>query len=81
MSEAACGCEAEKLFLDMQSGDVERISADTQRLETVVGYRSQMEIEVGVCRVVQGVFPNVRSPFESVMEFNGDFSPNHWGAR
>lgn len=31
--ETACGCEAEKIYLDMQPGDVVRTYADTSRLE------------------------------------------------
>lgn len=51
--EAACGREAEKIYLDMQPGDVPRTFADTQRLEEVVGYKPAMEIEEGVARFVQ----------------------------
>lgn len=50
--EAACGCEAEKVYLDMQPGDVPRTYADTQRLEQVVGYKPSMEIEEGMSRFV-----------------------------
>lgn len=51
--EAACGREAKKIYLDMQPGDVVRTYADTQRLETVVGYKPQMEIEEGMRRFVE----------------------------
>lgn len=51
--EMACGREAEKIYLDMQPGDVERTYADTQRLETVVGYKPQMGIEEGMRRFVE----------------------------
>lgn len=51
--EAACGREADKIYLDMQPGDVVRTYADTQRLEAVVGYKPQMEIEEGMRRFVE----------------------------
>src|SRR5690606_6113597 len=51
--ESACGREAKKIYLDMQPGDVVRTYADTQRLETVVGYKPQMEIEEGMRRFVE----------------------------
>lgn len=50
--ETATGKEAKKIMLDMQPGDVERTYADTSRLETVVGYKPQMEIEEGMARFV-----------------------------
>src|SRR5690554_6945694 len=46
--ESACGKEAKKIMLGMQPGDVERTYADTTRLETVVGYKPQTEIEDGI---------------------------------
>jgi len=51
--ESACGREAEKIFLDMQPGDVVRTYADTERLENVVGYKPTMEIEEGIARFVR----------------------------
>lgn len=50
--EAACGREAEKVYLEMQPGDVVRTYADTDRLESVVGYKPKMEIEEGIARFV-----------------------------
>lgn len=50
--EMATGKIADKIMLDMQPGDVERTYADTSRLETVVGYKPQMEIEEGMARFV-----------------------------
>ncbi len=46
--ETATGKEAERIMLGMQPGDVERTYADTTRLETVVGYKPQTEIEDGI---------------------------------
>lgn len=51
--ETACGREAEKIYLDMQPGDVVRTYADTDRLEAIVGYKPQMEIEEGIARFVK----------------------------
>ncbi|MBV4396120.1 NAD-dependent epimerase [Advenella alkanexedens] len=51
--ETACGCEAEKIYLDMQPGDVVRTYADTSRLEKIVGYKPAMEIEEGINRFVR----------------------------
>jgi UDP-glucuronate 4-epimerase len=50
--ETACGKEAEKIMLGMQPGDVERTYADTSRLENIVGYKPQTEIEDGIKRFV-----------------------------
>lgn len=50
--ETACGKDAEKIMLGMQPGDVERTYADTSRLETIVGYKPQTEIEDGIQRFV-----------------------------
>lgn len=50
--ETATGNIADKIMLDMQPGDVERTYADTSRLETVAGYKPQMEIEEGMDRFV-----------------------------
>lgn len=46
--ETACGREAEKIYLEMQPGDVVRTYADTSRLENIVGYKPAMEIEEGI---------------------------------
>jgi len=51
--EAACGKTAEKVYLDMQPGDVVRTYADTDRLEAAVGYKPAMEIEEGMARFVE----------------------------
>ncbi|PCC98411.1 NAD-dependent epimerase [Halopseudomonas pelagia] len=51
--ESAIGIPAKKIMLDMQPGDVERTYADTHRLETIVGYKPQMEIEEGMDRFVR----------------------------
>lgn len=51
--ETACGKQAEKIMLPMQPGDVERTYADTERLESAVGYKPQMEIEEGITRFVE----------------------------
>lgn len=51
--ETALGQEAEKQMLPMQPGDVERTYADTTRLEAIVGYKPQTEIEEGIARFVE----------------------------
>lgn len=51
--ESACGKDAEKIMLGMQAGDVERTYADTSRLEKIVGYKPQTEIEDGIAKFVQ----------------------------
>jgi len=50
--ETATGKTAEKQYLDMQPGDVERTWADTQRLEDAVDYKPETEIEDGIQRFV-----------------------------
>ena len=50
--ESACGKKAEKIMLGMQPGDVERTYADTSRLEEIVGYKPQTEIEQGIAKFV-----------------------------
>lgn len=50
--ESATGKTAEKIMLDMQPGDVERTYADTARLEAIVGYKPQTEIEHGIQQFV-----------------------------
>ena len=51
--ETATGKQAERISLGMQPGDVERTYADTERLETAVGYKPQMDIETGMHNFVQ----------------------------
>jgi len=51
--ESACGKTAEKIYLDMQPGDVVRTYADTDRLEAAVGYQPATEIEDGMVRFVE----------------------------
>lgn len=50
--ESAVGKKAEKVMLGMQPGDVERTYADTTRLEAIVGYKPQTEIEDGIAKFV-----------------------------
>ncbi|AKX45633.1 protein CapI [Thiopseudomonas alkaliphila] len=50
--ESACGRVAQKIYLDMQPGDVPRTYADTSRLESTVGYKPAMEIEQGIAEFV-----------------------------
>jgi len=51
--ETALGQKAEKQMLPMQPGDVERTYADTTRLEAIVGYKPQTEIEEGIAKFVE----------------------------
>lgn len=46
--EKACGKEAEKIFMEMQPGDVPRTYADTQQLEVAVGYKPATPIDKGM---------------------------------
>lgn len=46
--EKACGKEAEKIYMDMQPGDVTITYADTQQLEAAVGYKPSTHIEQGM---------------------------------
>ncbi|TXR38923.1 NAD-dependent epimerase [Ectopseudomonas mendocina] len=46
--ESACGKKAKKVMLPMQPGDVERTYADTARLESSVGYKPTMDIDIGM---------------------------------
>jgi len=46
--EKACGREAEKIFMEMQPGDVPKTYADTQLLEAAVGYMPKTEINEGM---------------------------------
>lgn len=50
--EKACELAAEKIYMEMQPGDVPRTFADTQQLEAVVGYKPTMCIEKGVLEFV-----------------------------
>lgn len=50
--ESACGKKAEKIYLDMQPGDVEITYADTSDLERVVGYKPSTSIEDGMNKFV-----------------------------
>lgn len=50
--EMACGHEAEKNFLPMQSGDVYQTNADTTLLQTELGYRPCKDIVTGVKETV-----------------------------
>jgi UDP-glucuronate 4-epimerase len=46
--EKACGKEAEKIYMEMQPGDVPRTYADTQQLEAAVGYKPATHIDKGM---------------------------------
>ena len=46
--EQAMGCEAQKIFLPMQPGDVYQTNADTTRLETEVGYKPHVRLHEGI---------------------------------
>lgn len=46
--ESATGKTAHKISMGMQAGDVERTCADITKLESVVGYKPQMNIEKGM---------------------------------
>ncbi len=50
--EAACGQRAQKIYLDMQAGDVPRTYADTSRLEAATGYKPATQIESGIKKFV-----------------------------
>lgn len=50
--ESACGKKAEKIYLDMQPGDVEITYADISALERVVGYKPSTDIEDGMRKFV-----------------------------
>lgn len=51
--EKATGKQASKINLGMQPGDVTQTYADTTLLETAVGYKPAMSIEVGMQRFVE----------------------------
>ncbi|WP_187431088.1 UDP-glucose 4-epimerase (plasmid) [Roseobacter fucihabitans] len=51
--EAACGQEAEKVFLDAQPGDVPATWADTALLQTLTGARPATDVRVGLQHFVE----------------------------
>ncbi|MCM1067958.1 MAG: NAD-dependent epimerase/dehydratase family protein [Muribaculaceae bacterium] len=51
--ERACGCEARKIFLPMQPGDVYQTSADTTALEAATGLHAQTGLREGIDRFMQ----------------------------
>lgn len=46
--EQAMGCEAKKVFLPMQPGDVYQTNADTSLLEAEVGYKPHVRLHEGI---------------------------------
>ncbi|WP_224826129.1 NAD-dependent epimerase/dehydratase family protein [Cognatishimia sp. MH4019] len=50
--EAAVGKPAEKIYMEMQPGDVQATWADTTLLEELTGYKPEMDIREGVRRFV-----------------------------
>lgn len=51
--ENACGKQAEKIFMDMQPGDVPKTYADTDQLEQTVGYKPVTSIQEGMLNFVE----------------------------
>jgi UDP-glucuronate 4-epimerase len=51
--ETACGKTAEKIYMDMQPGDVPKTYADTAQLEAAVGYKPSTSIQEGMARFVE----------------------------
>ena len=51
--ESATGRTAEKVYIDMQPGDVPVTYADTKRLESAVGYKPSTDVKTGVKRFVE----------------------------
>ncbi|SHG74916.1 UDP-glucuronate 4-epimerase [Marinomonas polaris DSM 16579] len=51
--ESACGKTAEKIYMDMQPGDVPKTYADTAQLEAVVGYKPATTIQEGMVKFVE----------------------------
>lgn len=51
--EQAMGCEAQKVFLPMQPGDVYQTNADTTKLETEVGYKPHVRLHEGIAEFVK----------------------------
>lgn len=50
--EAATGRTAEKIFMDMQPGDVPRTAADISRIESDLGYRPTVPLQEGLPKFV-----------------------------
>ena len=51
--EIACGKEAEKIYMDMQPGDVPKTYADTSQLEAAVDYKPATSIQEGMSQFVR----------------------------
>ncbi|RBP83253.1 NAD-dependent epimerase [Marinomonas rhizomae] len=51
--ETACGKTAEKIYMDMQPGDVPKTYADTVQLEAAVGYKPATTIQEGMVNFVK----------------------------
>lgn len=51
--EAACGKTAEKIYMDMQPGDVPKTYANTAQLEAAVGYKPATTIQEGMVKFVE----------------------------
>ncbi|WP_417559379.1 NAD-dependent epimerase [Marinomonas sp.] len=51
--ETACGKTAEKIYMDMQPGDVPKTYADTAQLEAAVGYKPATTIQEGMVKFVE----------------------------
>ncbi len=51
--ERACGCEAQKNFMEMQAGDVPATWADTSLLKRLTGYVPATPVNEGVARFVE----------------------------
>ena len=51
--EKIIGLKAEKRFLPMQAGDVSATWADTTLSESLTGYKSSTNIEVGIKKFVE----------------------------
>lgn len=51
--ERAFGCEAKKVFLPMQPGDVYQTYADTSALERDFGYKPRIGVEEGIRRFAE----------------------------
>lgn len=51
--ETACGKPAEKIYMDMQPGDVPKTYADTAQLENAVGYKPATTIQEGMVKFVE----------------------------
>lgn len=51
--ESALGIEAEKIYMDMQPGDVQRTYADVSNLERDINFKPSTSIEVGLTKFVE----------------------------